>query len=378
MTAHPGPALRDLLKRTSRSFYLSIQVLPAAVRAQVAIGYLIARAADSMADTTLLPAASRCQRLLRLQKALASDGPDEDLADLSGPALPETAGDAARAERLLLGRIPECLALLRRFAEDDQRLLRRVLSQLIDGMLRDLSRFPNPTEGSGPVPPAEVVALPTLLDLDEYTYFAAGCVGEFWTDLTAAHLPQVAHLREEELRGRGVDLGKALQLVNVIRDAPADLLAGRCYWPQELLGAHGLLPADLAALCREGAPPPSPELAGAVQAVTDRLLVLARQRVERAWPYVEAIPPRALRLRLSCVWPLWLCLDTLSAIARAGSPILVYRNPVHERSQGSIKVRRQEVYSLLFTSTLAGVLDMARPEGNRLLHQHHRHLAGVV
>ena len=36
-----------------------------------------------------------------------------------------------------------------------------------------------------------LVALETLADLDEYTYMAAGCVGEYWTVMTAAHVPTV-------------------------------------------------------------------------------------------------------------------------------------------------------------------------------------------
>ena len=40
-----------LLKATSRSFYLSLQVLPSQIRDQVGLLYLLARVADTMADT---------------------------------------------------------------------------------------------------------------------------------------------------------------------------------------------------------------------------------------------------------------------------------------------------------------------------------------
>ncbi len=376
MASSLDSGFRDLLKRTSRSFYLSIQVLPRPVRTQVAIGYLLARAADSIADTTLVPAAARRERLLLLREAaLGKDGSFVDSFELAGPSDGSTNATAV-AERQLLRRLPECLAMLHRLDDEDRELVQRVLSRLIEGMLRDLSRFPTP--GQKAVPPDEVVALGTLLDLDEYTYFAAGCVGEFWTDLTAAHLPEVAHLRGDELRSRGVDLGKALQLVNVIRDAPADLLAGRCYWPQDLLATHGLTPRDLAVLVKPGSQEAiAPERRAAVLQVTRCLLRLGRERVERAWPYVEAIPPRALRLRLACVWPLWLCLNTLSAIARAGSPLLA---PDGGTGGRTVKIRRQQVYWLVFTSTVAGVLDMARSHSGKgwMAALHARHVADAA
>ena len=46
--------LRDILRHVSRSFYLSLIVLPKAVRQQVSMAYLFCRAADPMADTDML------------------------------------------------------------------------------------------------------------------------------------------------------------------------------------------------------------------------------------------------------------------------------------------------------------------------------------
>jgi len=44
----------DLLKATSRSFYLTLRVLPAAVRSQIGLAYLLARTTDTIADTELV------------------------------------------------------------------------------------------------------------------------------------------------------------------------------------------------------------------------------------------------------------------------------------------------------------------------------------
>ena len=64
-------------------------------------------------------------------------------------------------------------------------------------------------------------------------------------------------------------------------------------------------------------------------------------------------------LRLACAWPLLLALETLAALNRAGSPILVPGRPV--------KVTRGQVYALLARSTYAALRD--RQDGGRRLDQ---------
>ena len=356
-----------LLKRVSRSFYLSVRVLPQPVQPQIALGYLLARAADTIADTRLIAPPARIE-LLRGLRAVTAGPSDPSGADPSAGALrsdfltrlqleadlPQQGGgrrglsETAQAELTLLGEVGECLALLDELGAEDRRLIGRVLDQLAHGMIVDLSRFPA-GEGARAVPPPQVVALSTLAELDEYTYFAAGCVGEFWTDLMAQHIAGMERLAAPELRQRGVALGKALQLVNVLRDAAADLRAGRCYWPTEMLRAHGLSPVALAILAASGAPPPTPAEALALRRVTGELAALIVRAAESAWPYVQAIAARAVRLRLACAWPLLLALETLAAVRKAGSPILLPGRPV--------KVTRGEVYALVGRSTYAALRD---------------------
>jgi farnesyl-diphosphate farnesyltransferase len=355
------------LKRVSRSFYLSVAVLPAPVQEQVAIGYLLARAADTLADTALLPAGERRQLLGTLRLAVRGDEASRNqlisrlrAQQASGSAGAVPPGSAVEAELVLLGTLDECLACFEQQSAADQALIGRVLDQLIYGMERDLDRFPAVDSVGGEVPPSAVVALATQSELDEYTYYAAGCVGEFWTDLMAAHLPPGRALGSAELRQRGVALGKALQLVNVVRDAPADLRAGRCYWPRELLVQHGLSAERLAELAtaRAAALPTLAE-ENAIRLVTAHLIHWGHELCAAAWPYVQAIPARELRLRLACTWPLFLALDTLRALRSAGSPLLP---PMR-----AVKVSRQKVYGMLLRSGAAALADL--PAGSRHLDQ---------
>src|SRR6266478_1488246 len=106
--------------------------------------------------------------------------------------------------------------------------MRLVLDTITGGQELDLRRFATAAE-------TRIVALRTDEELDDYTYRVAGCVGEFWTRLCRAHLFPTAALDEGALIQNGIRFGKGLQLVNVLRDLPADLRQGRCYLPEDRL-----------------------------------------------------------------------------------------------------------------------------------------------
>lgn len=332
--AVPDRSLDEILSKVSRSFYLSLAILPRTMRSQLSAAYLVARAADTIADTRLVVAERRIELLDGMRRALNDPSTIAPYVAAVGDQLvaPEAAGDdTSAAERLLLTRLGDCLRRLSAFDGADRERARKVLETLITGMERDLSRFADPQR---------LVALETLADLDEYTYMAAGCVGEYWTVMTAAHVPTVRRLARPDFVARGVRLGKALQVINVIRDAAADLALGRCYIPRALLAAHALSPEDLRdATARRRARP-----------VVDELRRLALAHVDAAFPYVMAIPRREPRLRLAALWPLWIGLGTLEKIAASDDAL----DPARP-----IKISRADVYRILAESSMAVGVDRA-------------------
>ncbi|MEE9249206.1 MAG: squalene/phytoene synthase family protein, partial [Dehalococcoidia bacterium] len=56
--------LKDILKSVSRAFYLTLRILPGGLRESVGLAYLLARAADTIADTRALEPEERLARLL--------------------------------------------------------------------------------------------------------------------------------------------------------------------------------------------------------------------------------------------------------------------------------------------------------------------------
>jgi farnesyl-diphosphate farnesyltransferase len=197
----------DLLRAVSRSFYLTIRVLPRPVRDAVSLGYLLARASDSIADTSRAPVERRAQALRDLQRG-----------DVAAHVLEEMVKcQALPAEAALISRLPELIERLE--ASRQRALIEWVWGRILSGQLFDLVRF---GESQDPLSADE---------LDEYTYLVAGVVGDFWTRLCAQAAPGFSHAPLDRLVDLGVRYGKGLQLVNILRDRRADAALGRVYVP---------------------------------------------------------------------------------------------------------------------------------------------------
>lgn len=219
MPLEPRPAderaMLALLKGVSRSFYLSVRLLPAGLRRPVAVGYLLARTSDSIADAPGLDAPHRLQMLQQF---------DDDVQGRC-PASPIPASAAMpHAEARLLAAFVDCIAWLQALSQDDRGDVHTVLGHITRGQRLDVERF-------GDASAAEPRSLATDEQLGEYTYLVAGCVGEFWTRLGFRHVPSYSTLPQEEMMALGRRYGMALQLINVLRDANDDLAQGRRYLP---------------------------------------------------------------------------------------------------------------------------------------------------
>jgi farnesyl-diphosphate farnesyltransferase len=314
---HEG--LDGLLKAASRSFHLTLRVLPASVRPQIGLAYLLARTTDTIADTEVLPVAQRLAALQTLAGRIAGTA-----------AGPLNFGELARrqgspAERALLERVETSVALLRELTPGDLTLVRTVLHLITSGQELDLRRFAGASSD-------HITALETAADLEDYTYRVAGCVGEFWTRICRAHVFPLARLDDGQLVADGIRFGQGLQLVNILRDLPADLRNGRCYLPRAAMAAAGLTPETLLAPDRESQFRP----------FYRRHLHQAGEHLRAGWDYTNALPRRCVRVRLACAWPILIGMRTLARLhAAAGAEI-----------QQRVKVPRREVRSMVLGSLL--------------------------
>jgi farnesyl-diphosphate farnesyltransferase len=302
-----------VLGSVSRSFYLSIRLLPAQLREPIALAYLLARSTDTIADTTGISRLVRIETLKMLSNGIQGKAACDVVVDLIASFIPLQVN---KNEQQLLKSLPDCLDWLDQIEHADRNDIRVVLEKITRGQMLDLQRFDDPQE---------IRALASAVDLDEYTYLVAGCVGEFWTRLCFRHVRNFAGLSEDEMLALGKRYGMALQLINVLRDAGADLRAGRCYFPEfELTGAHLTASQILS----------EPER---FQPIYRTWLEKAKSGLESGMQYARAIQNR--RARAATVLPALIGIRTLALLEKAG-PIALQR---------TVKISRGEVRRMILS-----------------------------
>lgn len=241
-------------RRVSRSFDLSLRLLPGSVRPTLSLAYLLARASDSIADVARVPVSER----LRVLRALPGAWPGEEFVRAAEKGLPE-------ADRELLLAMPGLLVRLEE--SPDRGEIEHVWATIRSGQIFDMERF------GGEAAPL------TLDEAETYAGLVAGCVGEFWTDVCFKHVPGYSEMEPGKLRALGYSFGCGLQWVNILRDRADDAGLGRVY----------VTP-------------------GNVTAATE----LARRHLADGRGYASAVRPR--RLRAACVLPCRLGESTLDLI----------------------------------------------------------------
>lgn len=331
--------LRGLLPQVSRSFYLTLKILPESIRTQVGLAYLFCRAADTIADTDLLPPQKRLSALLSYREMFFPETPDRKaVRELCDGLVPSR---GLPGEALLLEHLSDCFDLLESSASDDQRLIGNLVRTLTRGMEMDLVAF---SQGKRGAPQA----LPALSDLDRYIYFVAGVVGDFWTRICCARLPALRKWDEEKMAAVGVRFGKGLQMTNVLKDLARDLARGRCYLPSDLLQKHRLDPESLL----------EPSMRGRALPILRELAFLAMEHLDCGRDYLLAIPRSEVRLRLACAWPLLFALSTLRKVLESSDLL----DP-----KVTVKISRRCVYFTLFFSSFLVFSDAAMGFWYRIL-----------
>ena len=304
----------DVLRSVSRSFYLSMRLLPIALRQPVGLAYLLARASDTIADTPEVPAADRLEFLDRLSTSIQEGhlGVVEDRPKRFAALQQDI------SERKLIESLPIYFAALSQCADRDRWDIRSVLAHINEGQRRDIKRFGQR---------GRLAALETVEELRQYTYLVAGCVGEFWTELCARYLPKFSDRDIAEMNVLGVNYGRGLQLINILRDIGDDLRDGRCYMPaEELAGAH--ISVDSIFANRER-----------FALVHTRWRREAEKNIADGIEYSVAIQNR--RVRVASALPALIGARTLALIRDAGTAVL----------DRKVKVPRQEVRAVLTTLT---------------------------
>ena len=328
---------REILPAVSRTFSISIRLLPGELGAAIRCAYLICRIADTIEDERTFSADEKAvlfdalTAILNEEAAAAAvDSSDANDRFASPDSLEALTGSASRltsspADRRLVENARLVVVAYRDLPKVTRGHVRRWTTEMIAGMRKFVLAYPHG------------VRIQSLDEYKEYCYYVAGTVGYLVTDLWHEHSPSIGKQRYAMLRERCQGFAEALQTVNILKDVARDAeQENSIYIPEQLLQAHGGAHATIL----------SPERANATRAALSTLIQLAWRDLEQAKAYVLTIPRRAVAIRLSCALPLLFAYATLRDLTR------LVEHPVRD---GVVKISRAEVKSLTILSVV-GVL----------------------
>ncbi|MAM36890.1 MAG: farnesyl-diphosphate farnesyltransferase [Euryarchaeota archaeon] len=303
----------SLLERTSRSFYPTLKYLPKKIRGQIGLLYLMARVADTIADSKH-GETSFLQNLLEQYNDVAQ-GRSSTLPDFS--ELADIQQNEHEAE--LLRNVEDVLNGLEVYDAADRSIILECLDVIVGGQLLDLQRFGPANEGG------KISSLKSNEELDDYAYRVAGCVGVFWSKMSLEHVISLPSEKQDEFFEKGIRFGKALQMINILRDIPEDLRFGRCYIPGEELARFGMKPEDLL----------DHSNIERFRPLYDEYLEITNNHLDAAIEYIRMLPDGQFRLKASCMLPVLVGQRTVTLL-RTGNIL---------NSDDKIKVTRNEMKS---------------------------------
>jgi len=305
---------REILPAVSRTFALSIRLLPGELGAAVRDAYLLCRIADTLEDAPELAADEKAELLVLFRDCFDDDDAPRELARRTK----RIGGDTAHAR--LVRNVEIVFRSFRDRRFESRAHIRRWVQEMADGMRKFVLRYPGG------------IRIQHVEEYREYCYYVAGTVGYLLTDLWRAHSSLIDDARYEQLRSKSRAFAEALQTVNILKDVATDAESeNSIYVPEQLLRLHGSGHATILA----------PELLAQNRQALSTLIDLARHDLEEAKSYLLLIPRRAVSIRLFCALPLLFAYATLRDLTR--TPDALARRVV-------VKISRREVKALTLLS----------------------------
>ena len=307
----------DILPRVSRSFALAIRLLPKPVSDQTMLAYLIYRLIDTVEDSHAPLGTKRAlfKNLLGLfaQEKFSAIETERVRAHLLSQI-------DFTYERELIDKLDCVCAMFYEQPTEVRAVTLRWGKEMAKGMM-SFQKKP----------------IRTFADQSKYSYYVAGVVGYLFNDLLFLNKIISKELRDQ-LRTRAKRFGLALQKVNILRDVAHDVPQGRRYWPIRVMERYELNYETL--LEREN---------------RQKAMAVLREEIDDAMEYLHAgiqyviaLPKEQLGVRLFCLIPLFMAIESYLAC--------VNNTDVFD-SQKTVKISREQVGEIVLRSNLIGRSD---------------------
>jgi farnesyl-diphosphate farnesyltransferase len=258
---------KAILVSVSRTFALTIPLLPPDIEKVVGNTYLLCRIVDTIEDAADLSPQTKQDLSRRFLDAVLEKSPVSTFVE---PCLQELHHYGNRDELDLIEHTPTVLRILHTCSTQDRAAVSRCVSIMSEGM----SRFHGKQTEAG---------LKNLSEFEEYCYVVAGVVGELLTSIFSHHSRAFAKniAGHEEL---AIAFGQALQMTNILKDSPEDKARGVSWKPANISQAA--------------------------------LLNIAYEKLQNSLEYILLIPKSELGMRRFCFLAFGLAVMTLAKIAK--------------------------------------------------------------
>jgi len=313
-----------MLARVSRTFALNINVLPPSPKRTLTLAYLFCRMADTVEDDPEL-SPPRKHELLQLFSKIFREEPDwKSRSAEFVAALPEAWKQSEDWNHILCIFCDWPLELYFSLSDELRKSIASTVQEMSLGMgdfgLRSLQK------------PGEWFSIRDLEELDEYCYYVAGIVGLMISQLFFHHSSLISARRFEKMNQLAVSFGLGLQITNILKDVQEDARRNVCFLPESLAREEGCSTRDFFKDRQDEG----------VRVMT-RLVQKAWDHLEDAFAYTLLIPRLESRMRLFCLWPLFMAAENLVAIGDGKSSF---------GDGPKIKITRSEVKKIIRNTSL--------------------------
>ncbi len=312
-----------ILHKVSRTFALNIQVLPIKLHHPILLAYLFCRMADTLEDDAQLSPENKIV-LLKSFRNLMEETASEQMISQFKNALPQFWKTSESWDQLL---IYHCEWIFQQFAQQSSKV-KSITSQCVQEMCDGMIHFTEKQLQGQQKPLIE-----SIEELDDYCYYVAGTVGKMLCDLFANHSPLISKIKYEKLKSLCISFGLGLQLTNILKDISEDGQRNISFLPANLLQEQGLTNTNFL----------FPEHRQKAMAILRTLTFKAKNHLCDALEYSCSLPLFEPRLRLFCLWPLFMAIETLA---------LTSTDPQVLETQAKIKISRADVQRIVRNTSL--------------------------
>jgi len=305
--------VREIIKRVSRTFAISIALLPGNLGKAVLVGYLLCRIADTIEDDSSTPSIRR-QALLTLFSECFNN--PEKLHEFT-TEIACINGDKSYLE--LLNGTKMVFDVLYALPSKSAQIVWDWTQKLTLGMHEFVEKYP-----AG-------IHIKSMQEFHRYCYYVAGTVGHMLTELFYYHSAFINNKTHNKLLLSSEAFGEALQIVNILKDIAWDCeFENDVFIPEEILIKNGSNQANILSV----------EYRAQNYTALKTIIELADNNIAKALEYFYTLPRMAITIRLFCLVPIIFAIATLREIKNTN---------VMLAQGGTVKISRKEVKSLLST-----------------------------